>query len=353
MDTRPSWLAAGLIAPSAAVLAAWRYAEHNDDKEKIKFLEDNFALNLKNIDEGRYHTFITNMFGCGNNFLSFAVTQALPVLLYGGNIGRNVGAGKTIALYLLGQTIFNTAGFALNFYQRELVRNLYPEANRATDLFGGTGGPGSIKSEKRKFVFATERQQEGLVTPDAMELRLRQILRMGDTEFLQLADQRYSSRIVPGVGGGLMLAAVALRMHPLGLLPLPFLPFPVLGLAPLAFVSMWSAHRDYVFEEMLAALGPSFFVGVLLGGIIAKSGVPVREMPVKIMQRLKMSKWTLEARSPPAPAPSPIIPKQIQTPQGPLPNAQQLEQMRRRNSKFQRKNQQQSQGTTPQNNTKQ
>jgi hypothetical protein len=326
------------------VFGAWRYYQYNGDKKKLQMLEDHFVLSLRNIDEGRYHTIFTNMFGCGNNLLAFAVAQVMPILLYGGNLSRNVGIGPTAFIYVAGQLVMNAAGAFLNSYQRDSVRELKTQLYAGEDLYTLGSGPGSIKSEKRKYVRAMERMDATVTTPLPLETRLRQVLRMSDAEFIDAADKRYSMRGVPGVGGGLLLAAAALRLHPLGLLPLPFLPLPVLTLAPLTFVSLWSAHREYLVQEMSVVMGPVFALGIIMGSMISRRGVPFREMPESFMVRLRMTKWLLKTRNSAEyaqPAPSPVVPGV--NPNVPRPTPEQLELMRRRNERFQKKQQNQQQ----------
>jgi hypothetical protein len=348
VDSTPTlsmWL---LLIPALIMALLYLYADLQQDAMFLEWLNRHFRCSLQNLEEGRYHTILTSILApAADGAAPFFVSTLVPMIGFAGNLMRNIGVGPVVAAMLVGHLSLTAVLLGFNYLQYKGIQHLQDALDDGQDLYNksseSSGGMSAdMKAEKRKLVFALAREA-GSVNISALEKQQYKILSLPDNQFLDMASARYYQRETAAVGAGVSLAAIAARLHPLGMLAVPFAPLPVLAVFVAQAGFTVASVKTYAVPELAGSLGGAVFLP-FIGMHATRSALGelrFKEMPEKILQKLGLSDWTIRARNPELYAPStPTSPgdslsKIFQA--GVQLTKEQVEMMRKRNEKFQRK----------------
>lgn len=344
VPTLSMWM---LLFPLLLLAVLWLFAQLEQDQATLQFINDHFRCSLQNLSEGRYHTVLTSLLApATDGWAAFTVGTLVPVIAFASNLIRNLGVAPTLFAVLGGHLMLTSVLLGCNYIQLRGIHQLRDSVAAGEDIYNLSNHSdgrhrADIKGEKRKVVFALSREA-GTVNIAALEKQQYAVLDLSDDEFLDLAEARYQQRFTSGLGAGFALSAVACRLHPLGLLAVPFAPLPFLGIAAAQAGLSVVTLKSYAAPESIAAFGATFMLPFAAFHIFRRanpSPIPVREMPEALLKRLGLSDWSLAARNPQLPPTKPTAPDSLSRifQAGAQLTKEQVESMRKRNEKFQRR----------------
>lgn len=321
----------------------WTLFRLTDNENALNFMKRHFTLSLQNLDEGRYWTIFSSAFGSNGNITGGGLAESCTFLLFGGNLLRSFGFRTMAALYFLGHGIFSSTFLYYNYSQHKDI--LKYEANVKTP---GTH-PGltyTPRRDRRAMVLAISRATNE-ANPGAVkesEEKQRNLIRMPEEEFLETAKNYYYTRPAEAMGGGLTWALLGLRLHPLSVIPVPFVPIPIVAFVPVQMWATLSTIDSYPREELVLSLAPLLLTVFTAAFVLPRSQLH-RQLPIELVNQMKLPSFiprhipdtrVEDARR--AAAEATELAKKIKLPQANI-TPQQMEAMRKRNAKFQNKKQ--------------
>jgi hypothetical protein len=323
-DTKANRHALFLSVPLIAGYALHTYFRRTDNKTGQEIMKKHFTATLENVESGRVHTLITN-YVSGHSFWQTAASLMM-IFSFAGSIAKSHGPKFLYAYFGIGHVALTAATLGLNYAQikevdalrKEVKGEKEPEKNQ---LY-------SMKGERMKYMYfvGREMRKNGAIEFD-VDKRQREVFRMGDLEFLDLAEQRYRERRASSLGGPLAINLLFPFIHPRGLMPMPFtLPVPwfftnftftgahfssnpqyagledvisLLALLPVVFFgSLAKKGTIYQFPGMKfnpnVPHGPAGTAGSTAAANVAKQNKPQTNIPAEVAGDVKLTKEQIE-----------------------------------------------------------
>ena len=338
LDMRLTMRIMAFLGPSLGVMGANMYMKVMGNEEGAQWMERHCTLSLQNLKEHGYHTLITSAFGGGGNTLAGGLAEVSMFLLVGGNLLRSFGLLPVFGLYLAGHILFSSSFLAMNYIHLSHI-NQYREKLVNPELHENlTYTP----RRDRKALVLDIARQTGTLHPSqltAAEEKQREIIRMPEGEFLDYATKYYLQRQAIPVGGGTMLTLLGLRLHPLAVIAIPYVPIPMLIFAPLQITAFLASFDTYPVQDRIIALAPVSLLALFSAFYLPRHNL-LRYLPVELINQLKLPSWiprhTPDTRLDDlklAAAHATSLAKRIHLPQQQV-SPQQIEAMRKRNAKF-------------------
>lgn len=341
LDTRLTLRLGAFLIPSLVMTGVWTTFRLTDNEKGLDFLDRHFTPTLKNMNEGRFYTLFTSAFGATGNITGGGLAESCTFLLFGGNLLRSFGFRTMTSLYFLGHALFSSTYLYYNWSQhRDIIKYEENLANPGTHP-GLTYTP---RRDRRAMVLAIGRQANennpGSVK-DAEE-RQRNLIKMEEGEFMEEAKKYYLNRPANTVGGGLLWAMLGLRLHPLSLIPVPYVPIPILFFVPIQLWACLATFDAYPREELILSLAP-LAMGAFLAGYALPRGNLHRQLPIELVDSMKLPKFvprhipdTRAEDAIRAASQAAELAKKLNLPHVKASSAQ-IDAMRKRNAKFQNK----------------
>ncbi|PWA82586.1 rhomboid protein [Artemisia annua] len=186
----------GLFATNVAVFLLWRVAD-------IKFMCNNFLLQLDKFKSGRFHTMITSAFSHIQGYHLFL--NMLTLCLFGKTIGEKFGSAYLLKLYLAG-AFAGSAFFLVHTYFLALSSKNKGSNKHNPSKFCGLGASAAVKPIMLLHVILYSRQK--------MHNKLRRAILMGmcifGTDVIMIASRKHKDLThVSAHMGGSVVAAIA------------------------------------------------------------------------------------------------------------------------------------------------
>lgn len=341
LDTRLTLKLGLFLVPSIVMTGLWTAFKFTDNEAGLAYLDRHFTPTLQNLNEGRFYTLLTSAFGATGNITGGGLAESCTFLLFGGNLLRSYGLRAMALLYLGGHVLFSSTFLYYNFSQhRDIVKYEQNLANPGThpDL---TYTP---RRDRRSMVLTVARQTNEH-NPGAVkdsEEKQKALIRMPEEEFLQVAKKYYLNRPANTIGGGLFWAMLGLRLHPLSVIPVPYVPMPVLVFVPIQLWACLSTFDIYPREELILSIVPLTLFAFVAPYLLPR-GKLHKQLPIELVNQMSIPKFiprhvpdTRAEDAARAAAAAAQLAKKIRLPQEEA-TAAQLEAMRKRNAKFQNK----------------
>lgn len=339
LDTRMSYKIIFFLAPSLIGLIYYYIAYLRNKEETLESFQKKFQCNVRNLEEGRYYTILSTMFGNGANLRGTSVSEIASILLFAGFFIRNFGLLRTSAYYITGHMLGIIGSFFVNYTALKKLDQYKlwldnPDFNNV---------PLDIKEEKRKYVLSIESELTQKLTSDVEDVERRQlaILRMDDLEFVEVAKERYYTRNSFANGGGLALSLLLLRMHPRSLIPFPYIGIPsYLFIGFQAYYTFKSNSQYSLLESLPTAIG-LFSWAFIIGSYIKYTNVKTvaKALPNPLIEAFKMARWVPRSPVEIRPTLTKKVDESIKSIIGDTKGLSktQLENMRKRNERFRKK----------------
>lgn len=341
LDTRLTIRLGAFLIPSIVMTGLWTMLRVTDNEKGLDVLDRHFTPTLKNLQEGRIYTLFTSAYGANGVITGGGLAESCTFLLFGGNLLRSFGFTRMMAIYLFGHAVFTSTYLYFNWSQhRDIVKYEENLANPGThpEL---TYTP---RRDRRAMVLAIGRQTNE-ANPGSVkdaEERQRNLIKMEEPEFLEAAKNYYLNRPAVTVGGGLLWAMLGLRLHPLSVIPMPYVPVPILFFVPIQLWACLSAFDAYPREELILSLAPLAMSAFIITYVLPRGNLH-RQLPIELVDSMKMPKFvprhipdTRVEDAARAASQAYELAKKINLPQTKASSAQ-IDAMRKRNAKFQNK----------------
>lgn len=341
LDTRLTIKIGLFLVPSLVMTGVWTFFRFSENEKALDFLEKHFTPTLKNLQEGRLYTLFTSAFGATGNITGGGLAESCTFLLFGGNLIRSFGLRTMTAFYMAGHALFTSSFLYYNYAQfRDITKYEENLANPGThpDL---TYTP---RRDRRAMVLSIARQtnETNAISVKNSEEKQRNLIRMPEAEFLEVAKQHYLNRPAATMGGGILWAMLGLRFHPLSVIPVPYVPVPILFFVPVQLWACLSTIDAYPREELILSLTPLVFTTLVSSFLLPRAKL-LKQLPLELMEQMSIPKWiprhipdTRAEDATRAASAAVELAKKIKLPQQQISSAQ-LEAMRKRNARFQNK----------------